>query len=211
MKRIYFVRHGETGGNISGYMQSPQEPLNEHGLRQADVVGERVKGLTVDRLIASTMKRAQQTAEAIAKASDLTVESSDLFCEIKDPTSVYSDSAETADQQLIEQFRKARLENINDPDWHFEDEENPHDFFERIKKALDFLDTLPEENIVVVTHGNFLRTLIGFIIQDQVYDLSDMYKFKRTITTSNTGITIVLCEGKTKRLLTWNDHAHFAE
>ena len=141
MKRIYFVRHGETNGNIGGYMQNPGEPLNEHGLRQADVVAERVKGLTVDRLIASTMVRAHQTAEAIAKASNLTIELSDLFREIKEPTSVYSDSAETADQGLIERFLQARMVNVGDANWHFEDEENPYEFFERIKSALVFLNT----------------------------------------------------------------------
>ena len=45
MKRIYFVRHGETNGNVGGYWQGPQEPLNVRGLQQADVVAERAKGL----------------------------------------------------------------------------------------------------------------------------------------------------------------------
>lgn len=211
MKKIYFVRHGETGGNVGGYWQGPQEPLNPRGLQQADVVAMRAQGLTVNRLVASTMVRAQQTAAAIGKSINVAVESSDLFREIKDPSSVSSDSASLEQDVLIESYRAARKEHINEPDFRFEDEETATEFFERIKAALEFLRELPEENIMVVSHGNFLRSMIGLIIQEGKYLHTDMMKFNRQITTTNTGITVVVLENNNFRLLTWNDHAHFAE
>jgi broad specificity phosphatase PhoE len=38
---ILLVRHGETAGNASRILQRPDVPLNERGLRQADLLAQR--------------------------------------------------------------------------------------------------------------------------------------------------------------------------
>jgi broad specificity phosphatase PhoE len=210
MKTIYFVRHGETAGNVGGFWQGPDEPLNPRGMGQADVVAERAKNLTIDRLIASTMRRAEQTAAAIGQAIGKDVETSDLFREIKDPTSVMSDGPDPEKDLLIEAYRTERKAYSVDPNWRFEDEETGTEFFERIKQALDFLAGLPEENIMVVSHGNFIRSMVGLIVQEGHYVSTDYLKFNRQFKTTNTGITVLTYE-ESFRILTWNDHAHFAE
>jgi broad specificity phosphatase PhoE len=211
MKTIYFVRHGETAGNVGGFWQTGEEPLNPRGLEQADRVAERAKNITIDRLLASTMVRAQQTAGAVSREINLPVESSDLFREIKDPSSVMSSGPDPEKDAIIEIYRSARIEHENDPLWRFEDEETKVEFFERIKTALVYLADLPEENIMVVSHGNFIRSMIGLLVQDLQYVPGDYFKFNRQITTTNTGITILRYENDRFRLLSYNDHAHFAE
>ena len=166
MKTVYFVRYGETSGNVGGYWQGPEEPLNLRGLEQADRVANRAKNITIDRLIASTMTRAFQTASAVATVINLPIESSDLFCEIKDPSSVISDGPDPDKDKVIETYRAERAAHIDEPLWRFEDEETKMEFFERIKSALAYLASLPEDNIMVVSHGNFIRSMIGFIIQE---------------------------------------------
>jgi len=211
MKTVYFVRHGETNGNVGGYWQGPNEPLSPVGLQQADVVASRAKNITIDRLIASTMVRAQQTAAAVSKLIAVPVESSDLFREIKDPSSVINDRPSPESDRVIQAYRQARIEHADDATYRFEDEETATEFFERIKSALTFLREQPEENIMVVSHGNFIRSMVGLVLQEGQYVHTDMMKFNRQIATTNTGITVLRFENDHFRLLTYNDHAHFAE
>jgi len=211
MKRIYFVRHGETEGNIGGFWQGPQQSLNATGFVQADKVAVRAKGLVLDTLFVSTMTRAQQTAQAIAQTTGLEPQSNDLFREIKDPTSVMSDSVATANHEGITNFCNERTLNINDPAWYFEDEENQFDFKARILGAMKFLSTQPGSDIMVVSHGHFIRSLAGIVATGGDCDGEEMRQFATRFKTTNTGITCFYNEGDNWQMLTWNDHAHFAE
>lgn len=73
---LYLVRHGETDWNAQGRMQGHADiPLNETGMRQAEALAER---LAADAekwtaLWTSDLKRALQTAEAIAIRTSLTM------------------------------------------------------------------------------------------------------------------------------------------
>lgn len=211
MKRIYLVRHGETEGNLGGYWQGPEEPLNAKGLVQADLVAERIAGIDIDKAFVSSMYRTKQTAAATTKRTGIQFETSDLFRENKDPSSVCSTSSENAPIDIIQEYRSQRENYAEDPDWRFEDEENPTDFFKRIQQAADFLETVSADNILVVSHGNFIRCFTSYMLSGRNYRGSDMYTIKKRLKTVNTGITCFLLEDGEWQLLTWNDHAHFAE
>ncbi len=211
VKKIYFVRHGQTDSNINGSYQSPEEPLNARGLVQADVVSERMKSLTIDRIFASTALRTQQTAAAIRRSTNLAVEISPLFREFDIPTSLHGAQYDADPESKGNRFRREREAFVDDKNWHFEDEENYHDLFMRATEALSFLSALPEENILVVSHGNFLRTCIGYVINGGECTPRDVIRFRKTIETSNTGVTLFECDGTNWKLVTWNDTAHFAE
>ena len=74
-----FVRHGETDGNRMRVYQTAEQPLNAHGLAQARAASGALRGLPVQRIVASTMPRAWRTAEIIAKPHGLSpVPSDDL-------------------------------------------------------------------------------------------------------------------------------------
>jgi broad specificity phosphatase PhoE len=67
---IYYVRHGESQANESGILAGKQQNpgLSEQGRIQAYRAGENLKqlGISFDRIVASPMLRARQTAEIIA-------------------------------------------------------------------------------------------------------------------------------------------------
>jgi phosphohistidine phosphatase len=66
-KRLVLIRHAKS--SWANPLQSDFErPLNDRGLRDAPVMGERLKraGIIPDRIIASTARRARQTAELIS-------------------------------------------------------------------------------------------------------------------------------------------------
>ena len=61
---LFLVRHGRTAFNASGRLVGRLDPvLDEVGLTQAAAIGEALKG--IDRVIASPLLRARQTAEYI--------------------------------------------------------------------------------------------------------------------------------------------------
>ena len=75
-KRLVLIRHAKS--SWANPLQSDFErPLNDRGQHDAPEMGERLKkaGVIPDRIIASTAKRAKQTAKHIAKGVDYPVES----------------------------------------------------------------------------------------------------------------------------------------
>ena len=71
---IFIVRHGETDGNASRMIQSPETPLNERGIAQAEALAERLAGEGVARILASDYTRARMTAGALHRATGVSIE-----------------------------------------------------------------------------------------------------------------------------------------
>ncbi len=166
MKHVYFVRHGETDVNASPVIHSsPTNPLNERGHAQAEFIAARCTKLPLEVLISSPFTRARQTAEHIAQKTGLQPIESDLFGECQF-ISMYWDKPRSEESAHA-------LKEINDhwgdPDFHVSDEENFKDINERAQKALAFLAIRPEEQIGVVTHGLFLRHIVGKALFGDLY------------------------------------------
>lgn len=207
-KRIYFVRHGETDANVDLLLQGPDEPLNERGLKQAEVIAERSKGITFEKIISSDHLRAKQTASAIAIAKDMEYETSPLFGETRPPSQFFQMPVSSPE---VQKSSDLRFENRHTPEWHFTDEENVHDIINRAEQALKYLEDDSATEILVVTHGLFLRTLVMKVILCDKLDPDIWYATRGVFKTSNTGITVCERVNDQWRVLTWNDHAHFAE
>ncbi len=80
----------------------------------------------------------------------------------------------------------------------------------RAEKALTFLENQNEENILVVTHGDFLICLMGVIIFGNNLEAKSNLKFGETFISNNTGITVFEHIDRW-RIRTWNDHAHLGD
>jgi len=80
---IFFVRHGETALNRDGRLQGRIDlELSERGGEQVARVAQRFASGSVERVYTSPLRRAQQTAEAIAVASGADVEIDDRLVEL---------------------------------------------------------------------------------------------------------------------------------
>jgi probable phosphoglycerate mutase len=65
-RSFYFLRHGETDWNKQGLMQGHTDiPLNETGRLQARAAVEALSRLPIDRIVASPLVRAYETAEIV--------------------------------------------------------------------------------------------------------------------------------------------------
>jgi 2,3-bisphosphoglycerate-dependent phosphoglycerate mutase len=78
---IYLVRHGETPLNVARVLQPAHTPLSEHGQAQAQAVATRLASAGVAQVLSSDLPRALQTAQAIAKACAVPIETSPLLQE----------------------------------------------------------------------------------------------------------------------------------
>ena len=77
MTEIYLLRHGQTALNSAMALQGRSDhPLNETGMAQAAEAGAwfRKQGIRFDRVYASPLRRAIQTAEAAAGECSIRVE-----------------------------------------------------------------------------------------------------------------------------------------
>jgi probable phosphoglycerate mutase len=66
-RRFIFLRHGETEGNAKRVYQPADIPLNPTGEAQAKRAAEYLREHPVERILASDMRRAWQTAQAAAE------------------------------------------------------------------------------------------------------------------------------------------------
>jgi broad specificity phosphatase PhoE len=74
MVEIILVRHGETAWNASETFRGRKDvPLNDTGVRQAQLLGEYLRDEKIDIIYSSSLQRAVKTAEAIAAPRGLTV------------------------------------------------------------------------------------------------------------------------------------------
>jgi broad specificity phosphatase PhoE len=121
MKRIYFVRHGESEANVSDNHSGPLTPLTPRGHEQAAFIAERCSRLHLDTLITSTYVRAMQTAKYIAEKTGLNPIESDLFVENRFVSASFGKPRSTP--ELIEAMQKI-VDHWGAPGYHAADEEN---------------------------------------------------------------------------------------
>jgi broad specificity phosphatase PhoE len=80
---ISFVRHGETPHNREGRLQGRADlALTERGLDQAARLAQRFAASTIAKVVSSPLRRAQQTAEAIAVVCGCEVEVDERLIEL---------------------------------------------------------------------------------------------------------------------------------
>lgn len=82
--KIYIVRHGQDEDNANGILNGHRDmPLTKIGQMQAEEIAQKIKesGLTFDVILASPLKRAFSTAQAIAKKQNMEVAVETLLIE----------------------------------------------------------------------------------------------------------------------------------
>jgi uncharacterized phosphatase len=145
MKQLYFVRHGLSEMNKIGLFSGRTEtPLAAEGISQAHASGVKARELGIDCIVTSPMKRAVDTANIIADELDF-------------------DRSNILVSELLMERGLGPLEGqayTTDVDLDSIDGvESDVDILERSQEALDYLRSLPQDNILVVSHGALGRAL----------------------------------------------------
>lgn len=216
-KRVYLVRHGSTPGNEIKAFQTRETPLSETGLAQAERVAERFTHLPIEVILASTMTRAQQTAEAIHRKTGAPLISSDLLIEHLKP-SVIQGRLHTDPETKALWDTVALLFASNE---RHSDEENFEDLKARGLKALELIRSREEYHVAAVMHGTFLKMVIFLMMFGETLTAEQFIRGANSLHMANTGITVVdviplsvrALEFQTDGLTDWhvrviNDSAH---
>ena len=203
---VYFVRHGESDANAGGAYQGQNTPLSNKGAEQAEKAAERFTRIPVDVVVTSEFPRAIKTGEAIAKKSGAIIEKPvKFFGEREHPPEALGLLTNSPEYKHI---RKEAWRLFED-NKRYSTEENFDDLCTRADIAISFLENKKEDNIVVVSHGNFLRFLVSRMCYGESLTPKIFIKFMHFARVSNTGIThLELTRENNWLMYQWNDHAH---
>ncbi len=211
--QLYLIRHGESISNNTGVHGAPQDLLSEYGRTQAESLARRFKGIPIDLIISSTYRRAQETAEIVNAHLKKPIESSDLITERRSPSEIWGRPA--SDPPVIKVMEEMYTHYITGG--RYSDEESFDDLKKRSRSFLGEILKKHEKRILVVTHGIFLRYLVGYMMFGEEFTGRDFIKMRDFMRTKNTGITICKYEASPKpygtpgwKLETWNDHTHLS-
>jgi len=200
---LYLVRHGETDHNRRGIMQGGgvDSELNVDGRAQARALTQRLQPVSVDALYASTLQRAKQTADILARPHeplsrtylrDLNEMDWGVF-EGEPPSPERNEAMQT----IKSAWRDGAYERA------VEGGESIRDVQERAQRALrHILAREAGRTALVVTHGRYLRVLLATLLDD--YGLEHMQELGH----SNTCVNRVVCEEGRARAHLLNCTAH---
>lgn len=210
MKKVYFIRHGESEGNRLKIHQSQATPLTEIGLSQAKIVALRFTKIHASLIIASPCLRAQQTAKAIAEKNNLHISTNDLFTEKRGPSELAGLAHDSQQSRTVRSEIALHFFDQNGH-WQYSDEETAYEFAQRIKQGLDFLSQRPEENLLVVSHSLVLHMIFATILsQDCNQRLTDLYSIYENFRINNTSVSVAIYDEESHK---WsvdclNDYSH---
>jgi probable phosphoglycerate mutase len=206
---IYFIRHGQTELNSKGIRQGPDGPLSPQGVKQVAEVAKRFpteKGKP-KAIIASPFQRTRETADIISKVLNMPVEYCDLLVERKNPTEIVGHAGDEREvRSIVDKIDKA----YHDDNLRYSDEENFVDLKERARKLLEYIAGRKENQIIMVTHGIFLKMVAAYILEGDKLTASEYNKLSYFNPMDNAGLTICSRKvgffGKEKwEILVWNN------
>ena len=200
---FYLVRHGQTEYNRKGIVQGRNidSVLNATGRAQARKLARRLADMPFDAIYSSTMRRAVETADALAEAHPAAPR-----CALEDleemSWGVYE--GQPATDEVLEAFDAVKKKwRAGHFDGAVEGGESVRGVQQRALRALDHIvEQHAGGTVLIVAHGRFLRILIATLLDD--YGLERMHEVKHT----NTAVNRLVCCGGTYTADLLNCTAH---
>ena len=198
--KIYFIRHGETSWNVEKRYQGWTDiELSEVGVKQAKLLGERFKNINVDKIYASPLKRAFETARQIGENTGVDVVIDESFKEIN-----FGEWEGGTISELTEKYGDEYLKFFNTP-WAttFPGDDSFKNVESRMAKGIDrILKEDKGKSIVIVSHGGLLKILL-------LYVMGLPQDFYKKVWLDNTAVSLIEINSEGKPLLRiLNDKSH---
>ena len=197
--KLFCVRHGETlhnrEGRIQGQTDSELSPL---GRRQCERVAEALSTQQFDTIIASPLKRALESARAVAERLGLDVQVEPRLMEIN--AGIFQGLRwDEIDQQFPAEALRWRSQ---DPDYRIPGGESRRETMHRVEEAFCCIRESGYRRVIIVGHGGSLsaafKALLGIPAGRSPFVLA------------NGSISTALWE-KDFKLLALNETAHLGD
>jgi len=166
-KSFYFLRHGETDWNKQGLMQGHTDiPLNDTGRAQAEAAAAILARVPIDRIVASPLIRAYETAEIVNRHLQKEIVREEgirerHFGSMEGVTHIEMD-------RQRQQMMAEGLLPVEENGYPCPPEAEPYGDF-RLRTIESFarhMREMPEENILFVAHGGVYRVLRRCLFED---------------------------------------------
>jgi broad specificity phosphatase PhoE len=172
-KIIHFVRHGHVVGNDRHAFVGCHSDLalSEKGFDEISELKKTIfKSITPKKTFCSPLRRTQQTAKILNPSIRKIVTLVDLKeVDFGDWEGLTYEGASTRDPELMSLWEK------NIPKFRFPNGESMTHFYERVVRVADELVSSEESEILVISHGGMIRSLICQFLD---LPLSKNYLFK---------------------------------
>ena len=159
-RSFYFLRHGETDWNKQGLMQGHTDiPLNDTGRAQAEAAVAALSRVKIDRIVASPLVRAFETAEIVNRHLKINIVSEEGIRE-RHFGSMEGVTYAEMDRQRQQMMADGTLP-VEENGYPCPPKAEPYgDFRARTIDALTrHMHAAPDENILFVAHGGVYRVL----------------------------------------------------
>lgn len=174
---IYLARHGETDWNLKGLIQGHTDiPLNETGKQQAYELAAAIKdkGISINRIYSSDMKRARETAEIVAK--ELLVEAQALKGIQEVNLGRWEGHTWKQVRELFPDEYRVWYENRR---YEVPPEgESYEQVLQRVVPVLSGIALKEDENVLVVVHSAVIMSLLSYVYDKPFEEMSRNFRTK---------------------------------
>ena len=195
-KKILLLRHGETDWNIELRFQGRRDiPLNRQGEEQARRVSQRVRMWSPEIVLSSPLQRALKTAAVVSGWGEEQIKLDSDLSEISFGAWEGCSTRELKEQGELFFFFSQKPFSVPVPDAEPENE-----IMARVQRVIKRLILLPQERILVVSHGGILRALLSVALN---ISFQSAWMFFRL---SNCSLSGLEYDGERFILAFYNDH-----
>ena len=152
---LWFVRHGESTWNASGFVQGQANGpvLTRKGRTEAADIAGRLAGARITALYTSDLQRARETAEIVGRALRMTPQSDPALRERN-----FGRAQGRPHGELPSTASGIEIDRVVDADARPAEGESLTELYERVATFIDELEMrAPEGDVLVVTHGGVIR------------------------------------------------------
>lgn len=168
---LLLIRHGQTDWNVQERIQGQIDiPLNQEGLRQADLVAQELAKLDIAGIYSSDLTRALSTAQALSTLIQKPIVALEALREMH---AGEAQGLTSAEREILYGTWRLWLEQLpleqrtGHPEWPLG--ESQKDVFARAYKCLtDLAHNHPYARIAVITHSGIIHTLIRILGYEEV-------------------------------------------
>jgi len=166
---LFLIRHAESEANASRTFAARviDPPLSPKGVADAERIAERLASEGIRRIYSSPLRRALQTAQALASRSHLDFE---VLLDLREVDVGVLDGKSSKSKENWEIYERV-LErwSVGDLEAAFEGGESLGEVCERAQRVLEILCSGSDSGcIAVVTHAVFLMIFVPFLLNDSL-------------------------------------------
>lgn len=182
---VYIARHGEAEINKNPHQNTGEDTLTDLGKKQALFLAKRFCNTSIEQIYTSKISRARLTAHQV---SEMTHTPITILESLKERKMIYTDHQT------------------------YTPEERYEDFKERLVDAKTFLENLPHQSVLLISHALFIKGLLASILLDEFLTETNLDKTESALVIDHAAITKLIFNTETRswKILYLNNTHHLS-